>query len=420
MPTRRSFLKHSALAGTAFAAAPLVHAHVSGSEMLKVGLVGCGSRGSGAIQEALAADKYNNLWALADAFSDRVQSCLDKTTKKFPDKIEITPDRCFVGIDAYKQLIDSGVDVVLLCSTPAFRPAHLRYAVEKKKHIFCEKPMAVDAPGVRSVLESAKLAKAANLNIVSGFCYRYDQPKRETIKRIHDGAMGDIVAVHTNYLTGYLWSMDRQPGWSDVEYQMRNWLYYTWLSGDHIVEQHIHSLDKAVWALGDKYPVTAYGVAGRQTRTEPKFGNIYDHFATVFEYPGAVKVFSYCRQVAGCASDVNDHVIGTQGFAQLQQHLIQPTNKPRWKFEGQATDMYSQEHIELFDAIRTGKTINQGEQMAHSTLMGIMGRMAGYTGKKITWDQALNSKENLMPVHLDMKGSLPFPPVAIPGKTPFV
>jgi predicted dehydrogenase len=420
MPSRRGFLKQSALATSALATAPLINAHVSGGDTLKVGLVGCGSRGSGAIQQALAADKYNRLWALADAFEDRVTSCLEKTKKEFPDKIDITPDRCFVGLDAYKQLVDSGVDVVLLCTTPAFRPQHLRYAVEKKKHIFCEKPMAVDAPGVRSVLETAKLAKDANLNIVSGFCYRYDQPKRETVQRIHDGAIGDILAIHSNYLTGYLWSFDRQPGWSDTEYQIRNWLYYTWLSGDHIVEQHIHNLDKAAWTLGDKYPTAAYGVAGRQTRTELKFGNIFDHFATIFEYPNAVKVFSYCRQVMGCMGEVNDHVIGTKGLAQLQQHIIQPTSGPRWKFPGQATDMYNQEHIELFEAIRTGKTINQGEQMAHSTLMGIMGRMAGYTGKKITWDQAMNSKEALMPEKLDIKGPLPFPPVAIPGKTPFV
>ena len=420
MPTRRRFLKQSALAASALAVAPLANAHVAGGDTLKVGLVGCGSRGSGAIQQALAADKYTSLWALADAFDDRVKSCLEETRKAFPDKIDITPDRCFTGFDAYKQLIDSGVDVVLLCSTPAFRPQHLRYAVEKKKHIFCEKPMAVDAPGVRSVLETVKLAREANLNIVSGFCYRYDQPKREIMRRIHDGAIGDILAIQANYLTGYLWSNDRQPGWSDVEYQLRNWLYYTWLSGDHIVEQHIHNLDKAVWALGEKYPDAAYGVAGRQTRTEPKFGNIYDHFATVFEYPASVKVFSYCRQVSGCHGEVTDHVIGTKGMAQVQQHWLQPTGGERWKFTEKSTDMYSQEHIELFDAIRTGKTINQGEQMALSTLMAIMGRMAGYTGKKITWEQALNSQENLMPANLDMKGALPFPPVAIPGKTAFV
>lgn len=420
MPTRRNFLKQSAVAVSALAGAAPLNAHVAGGDTLKVGLVGCGNRGSGAIQNALAADKYTSLWALADAFADRVDSCRDKTSKEFPNQIDLAPDRCFAGINAYQQLIDSGVDVVLLCSPPAFRPAHLRYAVEKKKHIFCEKPMAVDAPGVRSVLETAKLARAENLNIVSGFCYRYDQLKRETIQRIHDGAIGDVLAIHTNYLTGYLWSFDRQPGWSDAEYQLRNWLYYTWLSGDHIVEQHIHSLDKAAWTLRDQFPVAAYGVAGRQTRTDAKFGNIFDHFATVFEFPAGVKVFSYCRQVAGCAGDVNDHVIGTKGFAQLQQHLVQPANGRRWKFTGQAKDMYSQEHIELFEAIRSGKTINQGEQMAHSTLMGIMGRMAGYTGKKITWEQALASQEALVPEKLDLKGAMPFPPVAIPGKTPFV
>lgn len=415
MPSRRAFLKSTAVT---LAAAPLVNAHVGGgSETLKVGLVGCGNRGSGAIDDALQADPNVKCWALADAFGDRVESCLQKTKKAFPNKVDVTSDRCFTGLDAYKNLIDSGVDVVLLCSPPGFRPQHLRYAVEKKKQIFCEKPMAVDAPGVRSVLESAKMAKEANLNIVSGFCYRSDLPKVETIKRIHEGAIGDIQAIHTTYLTGFLWSYDRQPDWSDTEYQLRNWLYYTWLSGDHIVEQHIHSLDKCAWALGDKYPTSAIGVAGRQTRTDEKFGHIFDHFATVFDYPKGVKVFSFCRQISGCDGGTDDHVIATKGQAQIQRHTIDATGATRWKYEGPAPVMYQQEHVELFQAIRSGKTVNQGERMAYSTLMGIMGRMAGYTGKKVTWQQALNSKEELMPKDLDLKAAMPFPPIARPGKT---
>ncbi len=210
MPTRRSFLKHSALAGSALAAVPMVNAHIAGSDILKVGLVGCGSRGSGAIQQALAADKYTSLWALADAFDDRVKSCLDETRKAFPDKLDITPERCFTGLDAYKQLVDSGVDVVLLCSTPAFRPQHLRYAVEKKKHIFCEKPMAVDAPGVRSVLETCREAKRRKLAVVAGFCYRYQTSKREMMKRIHGGDIGQITSLHCIYHAGALWHRPRE------------------------------------------------------------------------------------------------------------------------------------------------------------------------------------------------------------------
>jgi predicted dehydrogenase len=417
MPDRRQFLRASAVTGLA---AGLPQVHAGGSDLLKVGLVGCGGRGSGAIEQALAADPYTKVWALADAFTDRAEACLGKLKKKYADRADVTPDRVFTGLDGYKGVIDSGVDVVLLCTAPAFRPAHLRYAVEKRKHIFCEKPMAVDAPGVRSVLETARLAKDANLNIVSGFCYRYDLPKRATLARIHDGAIGDVVAVHTTYLTGYLWNFERQPGWSDVEYQMRNWMYYTWLSGDHIVEQHIHSLDKAAWVFKDAHPLNAVSLGGRQTRVEDKWGHIFDHFATVFEFPGGAKVFSYCRQQPGCFNDVNDHVMGTKGSAQLQKHSVEPVGGPKWTYSGETPSMYDQEHVELFQAIRSGKTINQGEQMAYSTLIGILGRMAGYTGKKITWEQALNSTEDLMPPNLDMKGSLPFPPVARPGKTKFV
>ncbi|MBX7106223.1 MAG: Gfo/Idh/MocA family oxidoreductase [Gemmataceae bacterium] len=417
MPSRRTFLKATAATAGTLAALPQVHA--GGSDWLKVGLVGCGGRGSGAIEQALGADPYAKVWALADVFPERADACHAKLKAKFADRTDITADRIFGGLDGYKSLIDSGVDVVLLCTTPAFRPAQLRYAVQKKKHIFCEKPMAVDAPGVRHVLETARMAKEANLNLVSGFCYRYDLPKRATIAKIHEGAIGDVLAIHTTYLTGYLWNFERQPGWSDTEYQLRNWMYYTWLSGDHIVEQHIHSLDKAAWVLKDAHPLNAISVAGRQTRVEEKWGNIYDHFATVYEFPGNVKVFSFCRQISGCANDVNDHVIGSKGSAQLQKHTIEPTGGPKWSYSGESPNMYDQEHLELFQAIRSGKTINQGEQMAYSTMLGILGRMAGYTGKKITWDQAMNSQEDLMPKNLDLKASLPFPPVAKPGRTKF-
>lgn len=420
MPTRRTFLKAVAASSAALTAVPHSQAHVGSTDTLKVGLIGCGGRGTGAADQALSADNYNKLWALADAFTDRLDACHDRLKSKFSDRVDVPGDRRFSGLDAYKNLIDSGVDVILLCTPPAFRPQQLRYAVEKKKHIFCEKPMAVDAPGVRSVIETAKMAKDANLNIVSGFCYRYDQPKRETIKRIHDGAIGDVLAIHTNYLTGYLWSFDRQPDWSDTEYQLRNWLYYTWLSGDHIVEQHIHSLDKAAWVLKDTHPESAVGLAGRQTRVEEKWGNIFDHFSTVFEYANGVKVFSNCRQISGCSTETSDHVIGNKGAAQLMKHTVEPANGSKWAFTGNSVDMYNQEHNELFQAIRSGKPINQGEQMAYSTLLGIMGRMAGYTGRKITWEQALNSSENLMPAKIDLKAAMPFPPIAKPGKTKFI
>jgi predicted dehydrogenase len=412
--SRRQFLQSSvAVAGT-LAAAGQLSAHVSGGDTLRIGLIGCGGRGTGAAENALKADPYVRLTALGDAFPEKMTKCL-KNLEEFGDKIDVPKERQFSGLDAFKHVIDS-VDVVLLCTPPGFRPMHLRAAVEAGKQIFCEKPMATDAPGVRSVIESAKVAKDKNINLVSGFCYRYEPAKRETVKRIHDGAIGKVVAIQADYLTGPIWHVDRTPGMSDAEWQIRNWYYFTWLGGDHIVEQHVHNLDKAAWVLGDKYPIAATGLGGRQVRTEqPRFGHIFDHHAVVFEYEDGVKLFSYCRQQDHCANDVSDHIIGTNGSCQLMKHTIDGPNK--WAYRGKNENMYQVEHNELFAAIRAAKTINDGSFMAPSTLMAILGRMATYTGKRVTWEQALNSKENLMPEKLDMAASLPMPPVAMPGIT---
>jgi predicted dehydrogenase len=419
-PTRRRFLQSSAAAAGTLAAAGRLSAHIGGSDTLRIGLIGCGGRGTGAAENALAADSNVRLVAMADAFPDKIEKSLAQIRRDFGDnaaKIDVPPERRFSGFDAYQHLIDC-VDVVLLCTPPGFRPMHLKAAVEAGKQIFCEKPMAVDGPGVRSVVESAQRAKEKNLNLVSGFCYRYDPPKRETVRRIHDGAIGDVVAIQANYLSGPIWHVERTPSMSDMEWQMRNWYYFTWLSGDHIVEQHVHNLDKAAWVLKDAYPVAATGLGGRQVRTDPKFGHIFDHHSVVFEYANGVKLFSYCRQIKGCAQDVSDHIFGTQGSSELMKHTIEGPHK--WSYRGDLPDMYQVEHNELFAAIRSGKTLNDGSFMARSTLMAILGRMATYTGRRVTWEQALNSKENLMPEKLDMAMSLPMPPVAMPGITKVV
>ncbi len=397
---------------------PLVHA--AGSDILKVGLVGCGGRGTGAAVQALNADPNLKLTAMGDAFSDRLQSSL-ATLKKDDDaarKIDVKPENCFVGFDAYKQVIDSGVDVVLLASPPHFRAAHIQYAVEKGKHIFAEKPVAVDAPGVRRVLEACREAKKKNLAVVSGLCYRYERAKRETMKRVHAGAVGDIVALHTNYNAWGLWMHRRKPEWSDMEWQMRNWLYFTWLSGDHNVEQHIHSLDKMIWAMQDVPPVKAIGLGGRQVRTGPEYGQIFDHHSVVYEWANGVKLFAYCRQQNNTARDVNDYVIGTLGTADVMKHTI--TGRNAWKHvKDRSDDMYQNEHNELFASIRAGKPINDGERMCRSTLLAIMGRMATYTGQVITWEMAENSKQDLTPPRYEF-GPLPVAPVARPGETKFV
>lgn len=416
--SRRQFLKTSALAAGALGAGTIANVHAGGGDTLRIGLIGCGGRGTGAAENAVNADSNVKLVAVADAFPDRIEKSLAQMQRDLGDafetKVDVPPDRRFSGFDAYKHVIDSS-DVVLLCTPPGFRPMHLKAAVEAGKQIFCEKPMAVDGPGVRSVIESCARAKEKNINLVSGFCYRYDPPKRETVARLHDGAIGDIVAIQANYLTGPIWHVERTPSMSDMEWQMRNWYYFTWLSGDHNVEQHVHNLDKAAWVMKNQYPVAATGLGGRQVRVDPKFGQIFDHHAVVYEYANGAKLFSFCRQQKGCANDVSDHIMGTNGSCQLMKHSIDGPHK--WSYRGTSIDMYQVEHNELFAAIRSGKTLNDGDFLARSTLMGVLGRMATYTGKRVTWEQALNSKEDLMPEKLDMAMSLPIPPVAMPGQT---
>jgi len=371
-----------------------------------------------AAAQALTADPHVKLTAMGDAFADRLQSSRDNLQKMFSEKVEVPDDRCFVGFDAYKDVINSGVDVVVLASPPHFRPAHLAAAVAAGKHVFAEKPVAVDAAGVRSVLETCAEAKKKNLSVVSGLCYRYDLAKRETIQRVHDGAVGDIVALNVNYNANTLWMHPRKEAWSDMEWQLRNWLYFTWLSGDHNVEQHVHSLDKAAWVMHDEPPVKAWGLGGRQVRTQPEFGHIYDHHAVVYEYANGVKLFSFCRQMAGCSVDVSDYVMGTKGTADLMKHTIK-SGDSSWRYRGEAPNMYQQEHDELFASIRSGNPINNGEYMSRSTMMAILGRMCTYTGQTITWEKALASAEQLGPKEYAW-GKLEVPAVAMPGITQFV
>lgn len=417
--SRRTFLQTSAAAavagGVLLNASPV---HAAGTDVLKVGLVGCGGRGSKAAVESLRADKNTKLTALCDVFEDRLTASLTELQGEFGDRVDVPKERQFTGFDGYKQLIDSGVDVVLLCSTPGFRPQHVAYAVEKGKHIFMEKPHAVDATGVRSVLESVKKAKEKGLCMVGGFCWRYHFPKREAVKRIHDGLIGDVQVMHSTYLTGDLWYRgheDRSP----VEYQLRNWYYYTWLSGDFYVEQHIHNIDKINWVMNGEMPIAAHGMGGRQTRTEKKYGNIWDHFTVVFEYAGGRRVITQCRQVPKLFNSVHDHIYGTKGSGELMDHSLTPYGGAKWQAKGKGNDMYQQEHNELYAAIRAGKPINDGESSALSTLMGILGREASYSSQRITWEQIMNSRQDLMPKDLAF-GDKPVDPVPTPGKYKFV
>jgi myo-inositol 2-dehydrogenase / D-chiro-inositol 1-dehydrogenase len=413
--TRRTFLQTSAAAAAAVTLAP--GAFGAGDDTLKVGLVGCGGRGTQAAIEAMRADPKVKLVAMCDAFLDRLDSSLKSIQSKrdIAAKIDVTPDRKFDGFDGYKKLIEQ-VDVVLLCTPPGFRPIHLKAAIEAGKHVFCEKPVAVDVAGAKSVIETAKLAKEKNVSLCSGFCYRYDHAKRATVKRIHDGMIGDVSAMHITYLTGPIWHRGSDPKWTPMEYQMRNWYYFTWLSGDFIVEQHCHNFDKANWVFGGKMPVSAMGVGGRQQRRDPKYGHIYDHFAVTLEYDDGAKLFSSCRQMDRCDGSVNDHVMGTKGQAQLMAHTVSPTGGREWAFgsEEKVKSMYQVEHDELFAGIRAGKLINDGESAAHSTLMAILAREAAYTGKKLSWKQLLASNQNIAPKEYAW-GPIETPPIPNPG-----
>ena len=426
VPTRRQFMKTSTatltagLIGTQLASA----VYAQGSPKIKVGLVGCGGRGGGAAQQALHADDGAELTSRCAIFFPTPQRRGSPSLKQSDaaTQITVTKDNLFSGWDGYKHLIDS-VDVVLLATTTHFRPLNLKYAIAAKKHIFCEKPVGVDAKSVKEVMDLAKEAEKNKLNLVSGLCYRYDQYVRETVDQIHQGTIGDIVNINSNYLTTWLWNKPRQPQWSEMEYQVRNWLYYYWLSGDHVVEQHIHRLDKALWIMKDVPPTKVTATGGRQQRTAKEFGNIYDHFTNVFEWEmgegRTVRCFSQCRQYNECATDVSDLVFGTEGTAYLDDHRI--TGKTMWKRKLKTPEnMYDSEHKALFGAIRSGKVINNGDYMCKSTLMGIMARESAYSGKAITWDQIINSTQDLSPKEGFKFGPVETAPVAVPVEYKFV
>jgi predicted dehydrogenase len=425
--TRRDFLKTSVATGAVLSAPSIFSGNLlaaGSNETLKVGLVGCGSRGLGAAAQALSADNNVQLVAVADAFEDVVQNQLAtfrrvSADKPFADRIKVSQDKCFFGLDAYQKVIDT-VDVVLLCTPPGFRPMHLAAAVKAGKHVFCEKPVATDAPGVRSVLETAKLAKEKNLSIVTGFCWRYEGARREFYKKIHDGAIGDIRAIHASYYTSPVKPMQplsqRPKEMGDLEWQIRNWYNFVWLSGDGLVEQAVHSIDKIAWAMKDASPLKAIAVGGRCTPNNQ--GQIFDHVFVTYEFENDVRAFMGQRQMNNTYNDVFDCIMGTEGVAKIT-NAAGPVirGKETWRYRGPKTDMYQQEHNELFASIRGGKPINDGEWMAHSTMLAIMGRMSAYTGQEVTWDEAINSKEKLTPENLDWKMKLDIAPMAVPGTT---
>jgi predicted dehydrogenase len=429
-PSRREFLKTSTVALGGTLAGPFVVPSKgqirSPGDILKVGLIGCGGRGTGAAAQALKADKDTRITAVADVFEQPIANALKAVSREAGEqRVQVKPENRFIGLDAYQRLIASGVDVVILASPPGFRPAHLRAAVEAGKHTFCEKPMATDVPGVRSIMESVRVAKEKNLAIVAGFCWRYDYPRRELFKRIHDGQIGEVRSIYGTYLTGPVKPMpparSRPQGITDLEWMVRNWYNFNWLSGDGFVEQAVHTVDWLAWAMKDVPPSSCAAVGGRQIPVEG--GNIFDHIEANYQWEDGTLGFLAQRQIPGCHNENYLTIIGTKGTGLISSRGVMITGENPWRrrgVPGEDKDMYQVEHDELFASIRSGKVINDGDRMAKSTLMGILGRNAAYTGQRITWEMISNSQEVLVPEIKDWNSTVEAQPIAMPGRTKFV
>jgi predicted dehydrogenase len=413
--SRRGLLKGAAVATVSAAAMSALgtnYAWAAGSDTIRVGLIGCGGRGTGAAHDACAGAENVEIIAMGDVFPDRLASSKDQM-KDLGEKLKVKDEHCFTGFDAYQKVLGlSEVNYVILSTPPGFRSTHLKAAVEAGKNVFMEKPVAVDPTEVRSVIESGEMAEKKGLAIVTGTQRRHQGEYIETIKRIHDGAIGEIVSGNCYWNQGSLWMHPRKPEWSDMEYQIRNWIYFTWIGGDHIVEQHVHNIDVINWVMNGP-PVSAYGMGGRQVRTDPAYGHIFDHFAIEYIYANGARVTSMCRQQDGTDSRVGEYVVGTKGNSNCSNRI---KGAEEWKYKkGTELGPYQQEHADLIASIREGKPLNEAKRIAESTLTAIMGRMSAYTGKLVTWEQAMKSEMSLMPSKIEL-GPIPVAPVAMPGK----
>ncbi len=422
--TRRDFLAGSAAtAGLAASGAITSRAHAGGSDAIRVAWVGCGGRGTGAVNQILNTKGNCKLIAAADAFRDKAEKGVDRITKRHKEKVEVPSDRILVGFDAYKHAMDTEADLVVLTTPPGFRPQQFEHAIAKNKHVFMEKPLATDAPGIRRLLAANEQAKQKNLAVAVGLHRRHENQYQETVKRVQDGAVGDVSLLRVYFNTGGVWVRSRRPHQNEMEYQMRNWYYFTWVCGDHIVEQHIHSLDIANW-VKQAHPVTAQGQGGREVRTGPDHGQIFDHHLVEFTYEDGTKLFSQCRHIQGCWNHVAEYAHGPKGQADISGSRITGANA--WKFDGQRQEGHQQEQHDLIDALMKGDRPNEVDYGAHSTMTAIMGRMATYSGKRLSWDEAFNSDKKLAPGIDDytfeskppvMPDGLGDYPVAVPGKT---
>jgi len=413
--SRRDFIKTSAASLAAMGVTNRMYA--AGSDTIRVALIGCGGQGTRDLISCVKSSPGVQIAAMGDLFEDRLQESMDKLSKEVPGALKVTPDKRFVGFDAYKKVLACDLHLVLLVTPPHWRAEHFQAAVEAGKNVFMEKPGGVDPKGIRSLIQTGEVARQKGLSVVVGTQRRHSKKYREIIRRIHDGQIGEIVAGQGYWngsdMLGY-WKWWDKENRSDMEWQCRSWPWFTWTSGDHIVEQHVHNLDVLNWAI-QAHPVQCIGMGGRAVRT---LGNIYDHFAVEFEYPNGVRVSSMCRQINGSTNRVAERVVGTKGAAEIDRGVI--TGERPFKYAGPDPDHYVQEMADLIASIRTNSPINEARSVAESTMNAIMGRMSAYSGRALKWDWAVNaSKLDLTPPEYDWI-DLPVRPVAIPGKTPLV
>lgn len=419
--TRRGFMQQAA-AGAASLAALSPRAFAAASETVRLGVIGCGGRGTHDASKCLKAVEGVELVAMGDMFKDRLDSCRNTLSANMPEKVTVTDDTCFVGWDAYKGVIGSDVDLVILTTPPHFRPMHLKAAIEAGRHVFMEKPVAVDPVGIRSIIESSDLADEKGLTIVAGTQMRRISHLVEAMQRVHDGAIGELVGGQCVRIGGGMrgWGpKERLPDWSDMEWQLRRWLFMTWLSGDFIVEMHVHNLDLINWAF-DAHPVQCMGLGGRQQRTEPEYGDSYDHFAVEYAYPNDARIDYKGAQMDGISHPHHSRVVGTKGtlYADFGRAVIEGENAAEIAWDG--NDPCLKQHADQIEAIRRDKRLNEGRRIAESSLTSIAGRMSAYTGRALKWDWAMNASQlDLTPPAYEF-GDLPMPPVAIPGRTPLV
>ncbi len=419
--SRRTFVKAGAVAAGAAALPAFARSvHIAHADTIRVGLIGCGGRGRGAAVDALSASPNTRIVAFADVFPERINEAKQHVTGHDPTRATVDEEHCYSGFDAYKQLLDaSDADYVILATPPHFRPMHFEAAIHAGKHVFMEKPVATDSAGIRTMLAAAEEAERKKLSVVAGTQRRHEACYQQLYEQVQYGEIGDIVSARCWWNQGGLWVFEKDPSWTNMEWMLRNWLYFTWTSGDHIVEQHIHNLDVCNWFIGS-HPEKCMALGGRQVRTEPKYGNIFDHFAVEYEYPNGVVVASQCRQIDGCAGRVAESIRGSRGWTWSASGQAQWQGTERWRFSGENPNPYVVEHEDLIASITgSGKYWNEARQVAESTLTAIMGRMSAYTGQEVTWQQALDSQENLAPETYDWV-DVEIPKVAVPGRTPLV